>query len=50
MGGEEVGNPSTVASTDDGVDMISTPTVELIGTSLVTIRYEWIVCRKTSEL
>ena len=43
-------DPSTVASNNKAVDMTSTPTAEVIGTSLVTIRRERIVRRQTSAL
>ena len=50
LGSEGVGNPSTVALTDDAVEITSMPTVEVIGTSLVARRHEGTVFRKTSAL
>ena len=43
--GEGVGNHSMVTPTNDAVDMISTPTSEVIGTSLVARRRKEIVSR-----
>ena len=50
LGSEEVGNPSTVASTSAAVGMASTSTVELTGTLLVARKREGVFCRQTSTL
>ena len=47
---EEVGNPSTVVSTNNAVDIISTPTAEVIVTFLIARSFEGVVCRQTSVL
>ena len=50
LGSEGVGNTSKVASKNEAVDMASTPTVEVISTSLVDIRCEGAIRRPTSAL
>ena len=50
LGSDEVGKNSTVASTDDTVDMNSMPTVDVIETSLVYRRRKGVVCRQTLAL
>ena len=47
---EGLGNPYTVASIYDAINMTSIPTVEVIRTSLVAIRHDVIVRRQTPEL
>ena len=50
LGSEGVGNPSTVVSADDAVEMDSRMTVEVIGTSILSRMHEGIVHRHTSVL
>ena len=50
LGVEGVGNHYTVPSTDDAVDMTLTPTVEVIGTFLISRRHKGIIHRQIPAL
>ena len=50
LGREGVRKPSTLESTDEAVDMTLTPTVEVIGTSLVTRKCKGIIHIQTLPL
>ena len=50
LGGEGIGKPSTVVSTDEAANMTSTPTIEVIRTSIVTRKIKGVIRKETLAL